>query len=468
MWAEPLWNTAAVVLGYSAFCALIWWRARRRIKPSLAVAPGTGGMLVSYASQSGTAERIARQSAHNLQGKVQVAVLPMNQINADTLRQYKQALFVVSTYGEGEPPDNAQLFARRYLSQRAERHWGGIRYGVLALGDRQYPQFCGFGQSVHQGLVRNGARPMFDPVLVDREDPQALRQWQTLVDELGVRQPGWEEPGLEPPGADSERAHAANDEKVFNIWCLQRRQLLNPGSLGGPVYLLRLVPTDDREQTPAWEAGDIAQIRVPDRDEEQHLRDYSIASLPQDDALELVVRQHRLDDGRLGLGSGYLTSALPIGAQVSVSIRRNPVFHGPPADRPMILIGNGTGIAGLRAHLKAREQAGSARNWLLFGERSVSSDRLFNNELMNWQSRGHLQRLDRTFSRDPQGPRYVQHVLELAATSLRVWVRQGAHIYVCGSRHGMAEDVDRALRHHLGEQRVDKLLVQQRYCRDVY
>lgn len=463
MWAEPLWNAAAVMLGYSVFCALIWRRARRRVEPPLAGAPGKAGMLVSYASQSGTAERIARQSAHSLQGKVQVAVLPMNQVNADTLRQYKQALFVVSTYGEGEPPDNALLFARRYLRQRVQRHWSGIRYGVLALGDRQYAQFCGFGQSVHQGLVRNGARPMFEPVLMDREDPQALRRWQTLLEELRLGQLGRGE-----LGADSERVHAANDEKVFNTWCLQSRQLLNPGSLGGPVYLLRLVPTDDREQASIWEAGDIAQICVLDRDEEEYLRDYSIASLPQDDALELVVRQHRFDDGRLGVGSGYLTSELPTGAQVSVSIRRNPVFHGPPADRPMILIGNGTGIAGLRAHLKAREQAGSGRNWLLFGERSASSDSLFHDELTSWQSRGHLQRLDRTFSRDQQGPRYVQHVLEQAAGSLRVWVRQGAHIYVCGSRCGMAEDVDRALRHHLGEQRVDKLLAQQRYCRDIY
>lgn len=459
MWAEPLWNAASVLLGYSIFCAVIWRRARRGSEPPPLSAPGRDGVLVSYASQGGTAERIARQSAHRLHGKVQVAVLPMNQVNADTLRQYKQALFVVSTYGEGEPPDNALLFARRYLRRRVQRGWSGIRYGVLALGDRQYAHFCGFGQSVHEGLVRNGARPLFEPVLVDREDPQALDQWHGLLNGLGVGN----------VNADAEPACAANDESAFSAWRLQSRQQLNAGSSAAPVYLLQLVPADDGDSLPPWEAGDIAQIRVLDQQKNQQVRDYSIASLPSDGALELVVRQHQFDDGRLGLGSGYLTSELPVGGELPVSIRRNTGFHPPPINQPMILIGNGTGIAGLRAHLKAREQESEqSRNWLLFGERNARSDSLFHDELINWQRRGHLQRLDRTFSRDQKELRYVQHALGEAAASLRTWVRQGAHIYVCGSRNGMAEEVDLALRLHLGERCVDKLLAQQRYRRDVY
>lgn len=454
MWAESLWNAATVLLGYSVFCTLIWRRARRRTQPMVPVAPDGSGLLISYASQGGTAERIARQSAQSLQGKVQVVVLPMNQVNADTLRHCNQALFVVSTYGEGEPPDNALLFARRHLRQRADALWADIRYGVLALGDRQYAQFCGFGRSVHQGLVRNGAQPLFEPVLVDREDPQALRQWQTLLGQLG---------------ADPDRMHAANDERALNPWRLQSRQLLNSGSPGAPVFLLRFIPEDAQGQAVTWQAGDIAQIRFYDQARgEGALRDYSIASLPEDGALELVVRQRRFDDGRLGLGSGCLTAELPLDGQLPVSIRSNAVFHAPPPERPMILIGNGTGIAGLRAHLKAREHVGARRNWLLFGERSSGSDSLFEDELMSWLNRGHLQRLDRTFSRDGTSPRYVQEALELAAESLQAWVLEGAHIYVCGSRRGMAGDVDRALRRHLGDQRVEDLLASNRYCRDVY
>lgn len=76
MWAEPLWNAASVLLGYSIFCAVIWRRARRGSEPPPLSAPGRDGVLVSYASQGGTAERIARQSAHRLHGKVQVAVCP--------------------------------------------------------------------------------------------------------------------------------------------------------------------------------------------------------------------------------------------------------------------------------------------------------------------------------------------------------------------------------------------------------
>jgi len=138
------------------------------------------------------------------------------------------------------------------------------------------------------------------------------------------------------------------------------------------------------------------------------------------------------------------------------------------AGRPLILIGNGSGIAGLRGHLKARAAAGQARNWLLFGERDPAHDAFYHDELEAWQRAGMLPRLDLAWSRGPDGKEYVQDLLLRHAETLRAWVAEGAAIYVCGSLEGMAAGVDRALREILAEAAMAEISSTGRYRRDVY
>lgn len=190
--------------------------------------------------------------------------------------------------------------------------------------------------------------------------------------------------------------------------------------------------------------------------------------MPEDGTLDLVIRQVRKADGSLGLGSGWLTDSLPLDAPLSLRIRRNPAFHGQGSHRPMILIGNGTGLAGLRAHLRERELAGAGRNWLLFGERTRTHDVLFPEELDRWQASGHVEMLDRVFSRDGDAHRYVQVRLRDRGQQLRDWVQAGAAVSVCGSAEGMAPAVHQVLLDLLGEQRVEQMLDDGLYRRDIY
>ncbi|MCW0466676.1 Sulfite reductase [NADPH] flavoprotein alpha-component [Xanthomonas sacchari] len=134
----------------------------------------------------------------------------------------------------------------------------------------------------------------------------------------------------------------------------------------------------------------------------------------------------------------------------------------------MLLIGNGTGIAGLRSLLREAAQAGVQGHWLLFGERNAAHDALFGDELRAWRDAGHLQRLDLLFSRDQAHKRYVQEGLRESADAVRDWVARGATVYVCGSLAGMARGVDTALREILGEDALDALSADGRYRRDVY
>jgi sulfite reductase (NADPH) flavoprotein alpha-component len=173
-------------------------------------------------------------------------------------------------------------------------------------------------------------------------------------------------------------------------------------------------------------------------------------------------------DGELGLGSGWLTERARVGDLVDLRVRRNAGFHAPTDERPLLLVGNGTGIAGLRALLKSRIARGHHRNWLVFGERHAAIDRLHVDELERWEAAGAIERLDLVWSRENRGTRYVQDRLRALGMEVRRFVEQGASVYVCGSLAGMAPGVDAALREALGDAAVIELAATGRYRRDVY
>src|SRR3546814_794060 len=238
-----------------------------------------------------------------------------------------------------------------------------------------------------------------------------------------------------------------------------------------PIYLA-LVPEDPADLR--WEAGDVAEI-VPcpvggAQADGAPLpsREYSIASVPGDGSLQLLVRRMFHADGRPGLGSGWLVDGVEPGGMVDLRVRANPGFSVPADDRPLLLVGNGTGLAGLRALLKARINAGHQRNWLLFGERSAAHDGFHTGELQAWRENGSLQRLELVYSRDQPQRRYVQEALVEAAAEVRQWVAEGAAIYVCGSLRGMAPGVDAALERILGRGLVEAMAADGRYRRDLY
>lgn len=424
---------------------------RRRKKRAIKQARGTLGTsaegqhwLVGFASQSGLAEQLAWRTAGQLQAAgIAVQVQPLARVDAQALRQASRALFVVSTFGDGEAPDSARGFERSLLGR--ELALADLSYAVLALGDRQYQQFCGFARRLHGWLQQQGANSLFNPVEVDNGDAVALAYWQQQLSGLT---------GAPLP---------AMAEQPFGEWRLLDRQCLNPGSSGAPTFLLRLQPPTAAD----WQAGDLLEV-LPGNHAEAAVREYSIASLPADGALELLVRQERHPDGSLGLGSGWLTAGAALQQPLLARLRRNSGFHGPETDCPLILIGNGTGLAGLRSLLKQRIGAGRSRNWLLFGERNAAHDFYCREELDSWLASGELARLDLAFSRDQAAKVYVQDRLRMAAEHLHSWVAEGAAIYVCGSLDGMAGGVDAVLREVLGDARVEALIEEGRYRRDVY
>jgi sulfite reductase (NADPH) flavoprotein alpha-component len=455
---QRLFLAGTVVLAYLVLCGLVFQRERlrrqqtQRDAAALAPAqPDSRPVLVAYASQTGAAEQLAWQTARLLHDAGMASrIVALNEMQASDLAQAESVLFIASTCGEGDAPDNAALFVRRTMGLEREalplRH---LHYGLLALGDKSYKHFCGFGRLLDGWLREQGAQPLFDCVEADQLDASALQQWQRQLGRWAGTSdlPDWEAP-------------------AFERWCLAARRHLNPGSAGGPAFHIELEPQQGFA-LPHWESGDLLQVLAPG--DPKRPREYSIASIPADGRVHLLVRQAAHVDGRLGVASGWLTHDAPIGGQVELRCRPHHHFRlGDNRLLPLILIGNGTGYAGLRSHLKARASAGTGPNWLLFGERQAAHDNFYRDEVAAWQATGVLTRCDLVYSRDGAGHRYVQDRLREQAATVRAWVDQGAAIYVCGSLDGMAAGVDAALQDILGRDGLDQLLEAGRYRRDVY
>ncbi|MGC3982509.1 MAG: sulfite reductase subunit alpha [Steroidobacteraceae bacterium] len=440
---------------YLLLCGATIYRQRRKQQQTasaaaslIPAAAGTPEWLVIYASQNGNAEQLAWQTARALHtAGIPARVMSMAKVKADILRTTERALFVVSTYGEGDPPDDAALFTRKLIGSALPLPQ--LHYGLLALGDRTYQNFCGFGRTLDQWLQAQQAQPLFERIEVDNDDQAALHQWQHHLSHIAGTSdiPDWQAP-------------------AYERWQLAARQHLNPGSAGAACFHIELEPTTG-SVLPQWHSGDLVQIHPPA--DPQRPRDYSIASIPADGRVHLLIRQERRSDGTLGLASGWLTELAAIGEVIELRLRAHANFQlGENAQRPLILIGNGTGLAGLRSHLKTRAAMSQQRNWLIFGERNAAYDRLYGDELQTWHAQGVLTRTDLVFSRDQEPRRYVQDQLREAAIELRQWVQEGAAIYVCGSLEGMAAGVETALNNILGSSEVEQLIEAGRYRRDVY
>lgn len=456
--------------------------ARARALAGDAAGSAPGDLLIVYASQTGTAQLLAHNAVQALgAGGVQARAVAAGNVTADMLRTASTALFVVSTYGDGEPPDMARGFTSRLLRGGAI-DLAHLDYGVLALGDREYADFCGYGIAVDAWLAGCGATALFPMIAMDHEDAPAQAAWQSALQQLGA--------------VAGTRRDAS---PPFTHWTLVARVALNPGSAAAPAYHLRFEPPAGHE--PDWQAGDIVEVQpgLAPLDDALETRDaavaegavltaparatatfggaavatreYSAASIPADGTLDLVVRQVRHDDGRLGAGSGWLTAHLPVGGTTALRLRANPGFRvAVPSggDGRLILIGNGTGIAGLRAHLRAQAHGGGQGHWLLFGERHAAHESYFDTELRALLADGTLARLDRCYSRDGDCGRYVQDLVRAQADTIAQWVDAGATVLVCGSLHGMAQGVHDALVDLFGLPGIERMAETGRYLRDVY
>src|SRR5207253_3755133 len=133
---------------------------------------------------------------------------------------------------------------------------------------------------------------------------------------------------------------------------------------------------------------------------------YSIASSQREvaDEAHLLVASVRYDSHgrpRAGVASGHVADRLNKGGRLRVRLRPNKHFALPAADKDIIMVGPGTGVAPFRAFMQERRATqATGRSWLFFGDRRFTHDFLYQLEWQDALKDGSLTQLDLSFSRD--------------------------------------------------------------------
>jgi len=180
---------------------------------------------------------------------------------------------------------------------------------------------------------------------------------------------------------------------------------------------------------------------------------YSIASSLKAHANEAhlcisVVRYETHGRTKKGLASGFFADhSQTFVKDIPVYVQESRTFRLPKDNATnIVMVGPGTGVAPFRAFLEERVlEGGTGLNWLIFGEQHRATDFLYGDELLDYQKKGKLARLDLAFSRDQTEKVYVQHRMLENARQLWDWLQNGAYFYVCGDAKRMAKDVHQTL-----------------------
>jgi sulfite reductase (NADPH) flavoprotein alpha-component len=138
--------------------------------------PALMPLTILFGSQTGTAEGLAKRAAKEA-GKRGFAttVLDMGQTDAAKLATEKNLLVIVSTYGDGEPPDSAKALHTQLAAPGAALTT--VRYSVCALGDTNYTQFCKCGQDFDAFLEKCGATRVSPRVECDLDYEAKFLGW---------------------------------------------------------------------------------------------------------------------------------------------------------------------------------------------------------------------------------------------------------------------------------------------------
>lgn len=196
--AEPYAQIARLVDGMDS--AGLWWLsgytaglARAQAGSALAVAAPAAvehavtehadrsRLTVVYGSQTGNAKRIAEALAAKFEGEG----LPVRLLRADAYptRELKDERFlaiVISTQGDGDPPDDARALVEFIEGKRAPQ-LPQLRFSVLGLGDTSYPQFCVIGQRLDARLEALGAQRWVARADADLDIDTVAAPWSTQV-----------------------------------------------------------------------------------------------------------------------------------------------------------------------------------------------------------------------------------------------------------------------------------------------
>lgn len=553
--------------------------------PTAPIAAKPLELLVLYGTESGNAESLADKLFKTTKkGGFKPTLKNMTDLSPADLKKHENIFTLVSTWGDGEPPESAEAFYNAFIKEDVDL--SGSNFSVLALGDSSYEKFCQTGKDIDARFEALGATRLIDREDCDVDFDDNYSSWSSAVIEkltelkpAATAAPATADAGfaysaepvasafdksnpfpaevianinLNGTGSVKETVHLelslegsglvyeagdalavvpenaedvvsafikasgiSQDEEVevkkvgsvsfydackkhLDITALSRKVVKGYQELTSSTILADLLNDERKEEFKQFLWGrqtvdlfGVDQFNGSAQDLVNILRKlpprlYSIASSPKahEDEVHLTVAAVRYEAYgtiRKGVASTYIADDSKVGDKVNVYVQKNKNFRLPEdTNKPIIMVGPGTGIAPFRAFIEERaETSASGDAWLFFGDQRYSFDFLYQLELQEHLENGDLNKLDVAFSRDQPRKVYVQHRMQEKAAELWDWIEnKGAYFYVCGDAERMAGDVHDTLIEIAQEQGgkskedavayYENLKKEKRYQRDVY
>ncbi|TXH76639.1 MAG: assimilatory sulfite reductase (NADPH) flavoprotein subunit [Lysobacteraceae bacterium] len=223
-------------------------------------------LSVVYGSQTGNAKRLAEALAAACESEgVPVRLLRADAYPARELKHERYLAVVISTQGDGDPPDDARALVEFIESKRAPR-LPQLRFAVLGLGDSSYPQFCAIGQRLDARLEALGAQRWIARGDADLDIDTVAAPWSSRLfaqakDILTPRPPLASVTPLRPPSAPAPAAWSR--ERPFAAEVLAHQRITGRGSDRDIRHLeLSLAGSDRDESGLAYEPGDALGVRI--------------------------------------------------------------------------------------------------------------------------------------------------------------------------------------------------------------
>ncbi len=442
--------------------------------------------MIYYATETGNSKGLSLQVMKSIKAAgYKVKTLAFNRLKIKDINPDEIAIFIVSTHGEGDPPESALPFFND-LKKENNNQLSGLNYTIAGLGDSSYEIFCGAAITLDKELQRLGGKPFQDTLLFDVDYASHTSAWiEKIVKSTN---------NLVNNNTSVTKNSLPHDEE-FIVRTGKGYTRLDPVK-GVVKHIVNMNDLDSTRQTfhieieyednIIYTCGDAAGIIIPGEKNngDNTPRLYSISSSPayheNEIHLTVVLATHENKNGSIGYGiySNYLTQCRE-GDEIEFYIHQNQIFNLAADDTDIIMIGPGTGVAPFRSFIYERLERGACgKNWLFFGAQHMHCDFLYQTEWQEHLATETLHKIDLAFSRDQTNKIYVQDRLKEKEKEIVEWIDKGATLYLCGSRDPMSKDVDQTLTDIIAAQKslshekaadfLADLEENNRYLKDVY
>lgn len=365
--------------------------------------------IILVGSETGSTYNFGRQFCQALQmaGK-SVFISDMNSYTS--YQNATQIIFLVATYGNGDPTTNARNFERVFLKVNPTNK---IRFSVLAFGSKEYPNYCSYGTKVQELIQKNN---MFSSLMpMHKVNNQSKRDINYWVNQWKL-------------ATDTNLSFTLkDDDSSISNWTVITKSEINIDN----TFILKLKPEYNAE----FDSGDILKVHFS---KVEKPRSYSIARFSTD--VVISVKLHEL-----GKCSSYL-SKVSKGDQIESKIIKNPKFHFSKNSKKVVMIANGTGIAPFLGMIK--ENYFKTPIEVFWGCRSKESLEIYKPYLD--QVGVELSDINLSFSSIDNG--YIQDLVYTKEELILSTLKNNGTIMVCGSiemQNSLLEYFDRLFETHL-------------------